>query len=280
MSVNATSVPADLLFYRCTSLSIAVRSIRAILLLPLSCFILFLGLQKRRQQRAFRTAAHADVFTFHLAVMELLWVFGFFCHICAEHLSILEIKTVGFWPASFTFYGEMLFHILTCAERYVAAVHPVVYLRAKGSCGVRIRNISIASVWLLCLILIGLSEALPIRTRTVPLYCLLVVTLTVTSSCSASVLCALVHPGPGDGGAERERLDRSKQRAFHTITAISGMQWFWFVGLLISTALTKTSLLNLSDACFIETSFGFCNLPSNLVMPLLFLLRAGKLSCF
>lgn len=279
MSVNATSISSDLQSHHCDNISIAVRSIRAILLLPLSTFILFLGLQKWRRQRSLDAASHSDIFTYHLAVMELLWVFGFLCHTCATYFGI-PLKDVGFWAASFTFYGEMFFHILTCAERYIAAVHPTTYLRLKGSCRVRIRTISLGSVWLLDLVLISLSKALTNRNGTILLFCLLVFTLIATTFCSVSVLCVLMHPGPGEGGAEKERVSQSKQRALYTITAISGMQWLWFTGLLVSTALTKTSVLSFSDACFIETSFGFCNLPSNLVLPLLYLLRAGKLPYF
>ncbi|KAJ4945014.1 hypothetical protein JOQ06_013553 [Pogonophryne albipinna] len=56
-------------------------------------------------------------------------------------------------------YGESLFHVLTCLERYLAVVRPIIYLRLRNVQGVRIRNISI-----------GLS-----------------------------VLCVLIRPGPGDG---------------------------------------------------------------------------------
>ncbi|KAJ4945170.1 hypothetical protein JOQ06_013706, partial [Pogonophryne albipinna] len=56
-------------------------------------------------------------------------------------------------------YGESLFHVLTCLERYLAVVRPIIYLRLRNVQGVRIRNISI-----------GLS-----------------------------VLCVLIRPGPGNG---------------------------------------------------------------------------------
>ncbi|KAK2899526.1 hypothetical protein Q8A73_012655 [Channa argus] len=105
------------------------------LLLPLSLHVLFLGLQRWWHQRSFATTSHSDILTYHSAAMELICVLG---------TSI---------------------HILTCVERYLAIVHPVIYVGLRQSRGVRIRNVSI-----------GLS-----------------------------VLCVLIRPGPGNMGVNREQ---------------------------------------------------------------------------
>lgn len=53
-----------------------------LILLPLFTFILYLGLQRWKQQRSVSTAAattsHSDVFTFHLVAMEMVTVSGSF----------------------------------------------------------------------------------------------------------------------------------------------------------------------------------------------------------
>ena len=92
---------------------------------------------------------------------------------------------------------------------------------------------------------------------------------------SLSVLSTLNRPGPGKRG-DRERVDQSKQRAFYTIVAILGALVLRFIGSLIWAVMFE---LELSTRCLIMALTSWINLPSSLVLPLLFLHRAGKLLC-
>lgn len=210
---------------------------RAVLLLPLSILVLYLGHQRWRQQRSFTTTCHSDIFTYHTAAMELIWVLGLALFFCGSTADLPEMITGGVCLSSMVFYGENFFHLLTCVERYLAVVHPITYLGLRKARGVRIRNISIGCVWPLSLVLASVIIIPKHPTVDAILsLCPLVLSLVVVSFCSLSVLHVLIRPGPGDRGRDKDRIDKSKQKAFVTITAITGVLWLWFGGLLVSIA--------------------------------------------
>ena len=78
-------------------------------------------------------------------------------------------------------------------------------------------------------------------------------------------------------GGNREHVDQSKQRAFNTIMLIMGVLMFSFGGTVIVLA---TTALPESEACLVILCTLWFDLPSRLVLPLLFLHRAGKLQCY
>lgn len=186
---------------------------------------------------------------------------------------------VGLCGVSMFFYAEILFHLMTCVERYLAVIHPVIYLGLRKERGVRIRNASIGCVWLLCFGSTGVTILYLPNYPSILLYCLLVVSVAVVSFCSFSVLCVLIGPGPGEGGRGKEQVDQAKDRAFHIITAITVVLWLWFVGLLVCIALISSPQLGPSSTCLVLACTGCLQLPGTLVLPLLYLHRAGKLPC-
>ncbi len=256
---------------------IAFNITNILLLLPLCVFILYLGLQRWRQQRSTSTAAmasHSDSFTYHLVAMELIGVLGYILCCCGIYSNHSVILLVGYCLCSSTWYGEMFFHILTCVERYLAVVHPITYLSLRGERGIRIRNISIGCVWLLCFVAacrITFEGALIIMDS-----CLLIFSFIVIFFCSLSVLCVLIRPGPGEQGGDRKSVDQSKQRAFYTIVAILGVLMLKCVWNLTWVVLNVSKK---SSDCVVMMSGVWLNLPSSLVLPLLFLHRAGTLVC-
>ena len=256
-------------------LSLCITSI--LLLLPLSILVLYLGLQRWRQQRSTSTAAmtsHSDSFTYHLVVMELFGVVGYALCCWGIHGANGNIIVVALHFWTFIWFGEMFFHNLTCVERYLAAVHPIIYLGLRRGRGVRIRNICIGCVWLLSF---GGTSIFTFEYISLAvIFCLLIFSLIVSVFCSLSVLCVLVRPGPGEQAADRERVDQSKMRAFYTIVAILGMFLWRFVWCLIWLALNVSKE---SSACVAIAVGIWFYLPSSLVLPLLFLQRAGTLAC-
>ena len=277
MSANSSSTNGTLdPLYHCFDvpvtffISVAFTATKFLLFVLLFFLVLHVGHRRRRQP------SHSDVFTFHMAAVELISVLGccFFC--CVFYSDLPQMKIVGFYALHIVFPGQTLFHTLTCVERYLAVVHPVTYLGLKQSGGVRIRNISCGCVWLLCF---GWSGVLALYVPTlpvVPFVSLLVISLLVVSFCSLSVLCVLIRPGPGEVGGDRERVDQSKQRAFCTIMAILGALLLMFAVYLGGSALYAASLLSYTDGCVAMSSALWSNLPSSLVLPLLFLHRVGK----
>eukprot|EP00064_Thunnus_orientalis_P025623 superscaffoldBa00013452_g26018 len=244
----------------------ALQVTNILLLLPLSILILYLGFHQRRV----KTASHSDFFTYHMVAMEIIGIFGsggFCCGLCMDSLRVM---TLGFYVCAIILPGHSHLHILTCVERYLAVVHPITYLGLRMEGGVRIRNITLGCVWLLCFGWVGLIILFRPEFPIIPFFCLFAVTLIVVCFCSLSVLCALRQPGPGGVGGDSQ----SKQRAFHTIIAIMGVLLFKFGGLLVFTGISLGS----NQCMFLTSAFWLC-VPSSLVLPLLFLNRAGKLTC-
>ncbi|KAK2899530.1 hypothetical protein Q8A73_012659 [Channa argus] len=262
------------------AISVSFVVAHVLFLVPVSILILYLGHRRWRQQRSFATTSHSDIFTYHSAVMELIFAVGHILYFCGEYFGLLGLMKVGFWGTATFYPAHTYFHILTCVERYLAVVHPVLYLRhLRQSGGVRIRNISTGCVWLLYCGWIGVEALHFPLLPYIPIFCLLVSSLVVMSFCSLSVLCVLLRRGPGQTSGNREQVDKTKQRAFQTITAITGVLWLFFLGVLVCNVLDNSHLLSYSDGCVVMLSGSWFSLPSSLVLPLLFLLREGKPLC-
>ncbi|GAA6225467.1 uncharacterized protein LOC121177396 [Lates japonicus] len=248
-----------------------------ILLLPLFIFVLYVGYQRWRKPRFVSTTVtnHSDVFTYNVVFMEMVSVLGCCLFSSGSLAGIKSMILVALDMFSITSPGQILFHLLTCVERYLAVVHPITYLGLRQSGGVRIRNISVACVWLICFGWFGISKVLVASFNSIATSCLLVFSIISVSFCSLSVLCVLIRPGPGDMGGDRERVDQTKRRGFYNITAIMGALMLRFVGILVSVMMS--SYVQTHTVCMVVFSGLWLTLPSSLVLPLLFLHRAGKL---
>jgi len=249
-----------------------------ILLMPLFILVLYVGYQRWRKQPSGSTemtTSNSDIFTYNVIVLELISLAGCCCYCYAIWTNVQSMMGVGRDLSFFTSSGQSLFHVLTCVERYLAVVHPITYWSLRQAGGVRIRNISIGCVWLLCLMILIVTKVFSRYTIMVMQSCFLVFLILVVSFCSLSVLWVLIRPGPGEGGRDREHADQSKRRAFHTITAIMVALWLRFVGVLAGV-LTSNST-HTPTLCAVVSSGAWLTMPGSLVLPLLFLHRAGKL---
>lgn len=251
---------------------------RAALLIPLSILVLGLGYQQRQQRHSM--TSHSNIFTYHTAAIELVWSFGSGLFFGGFSAGYQEIAVMGYFLAALSLFGENLFHLLTCVERYLAVVYPIIYRGFKGARGVRIRNVSAACVWLLSFVWSSFKTTNEDPTADISLFLFpLLLSLVGASFCSLSVLCALMRPGPGDRERGKEQVKQSKRKAFLTIAAITGVQWFWFLGSVVDTALDTSPLILPSVSCVMGATALWFNLPSSLVLPLLYLYKAGKPPC-
>lgn len=276
---NGSSVPFYLYCYVTGSSSLIYFSFlitNICILLPVCTFVLHCGHQRRQLKLLFSSSAalsHSDCFTFHLVAMEMIGLFG--CGACAAGIHELDsnLLMVGNFSFALAWFGETFFHVLTCLELYLAAVHPVSYRNRRNESGVRIRNASVGCVWLFCLVgmTLVMSEVFFIVS-----FCLLVLSLAVVAFCSVSVLCVLVHPGPGETSKDKEKMDQTKQRAFNMIAIILGVLLLRFS---FNIAWEVVYLSVGIKGCVIMTSCTWFNIPCSLVLPLLFLHRAGRLAC-
>ncbi|KAL4007510.1 hypothetical protein ACER0C_001362 [Sarotherodon galilaeus] len=244
------------------------------LIVPLSIPIIFHGIQQKRTNSPTATS-HSDIFTYHMTILSLIGVFG--CILCCLGIYSVHFNTVqaGFNLYAFTVYGEVFFQYLTCVERYLAVVHPITYLSLRNERGIMIRNISIGCIWMLSLIVMGLMM---IQELVIILnFFLGLLSVTIICYLTFSVLYILIRPGPGEQGVNRERFDQSKLRAFYTMVAILGVlllrfSWgIYWISLFLS---------NEGASCTAMISGVWFNLPCTLVLPVLFLYKAGKFVFF
>lgn len=243
-------------------------------MMPLFMLVLYVGCQRWRKQRS--GSSHLDIFTYNVIVLEMISLLAC-CLYCSGGLrNVLSLTWVALDIFNFTSNGQSAFHVLTCVERYLAVVHPITYMSLKQSGGVRIRNLSIGCVWLLCFAEVGKSKVLSASTNVNVHYCILIFFISIVTFCSFSVLWILIHPGPGKRDGDRECVDQSKRRAFYTITAIMGVLWMRFFSHLVVSVLSHTRFTYIK--CVARSSLSWLTIPGSLVLPLLFLNRAGKLA--
>lgn len=246
-----------------------------ILLIPLCIYVLYLGFNRWRKQRSGSTSdtsSHSDIITYNIVVMEMICVLGSCFYANGLFSNLITVK-VALYLWDMTVTGQNLFHILTCIERYLAVVHPVVYLRLRQSGGVRIRNISIGCVWLISVGSLGLLFH-PVKSF-LQLGFFILSFITVCF-CSLSVLRVLILPGPGDVSRNRGHVDQSKKRAFQSIMIILLALVIRLLSSVVN-ALQAETVLQPFCSCELMWTLGWLSWPSSLVLPLLFLHRAGKL---
>lgn len=235
--------------------------------LPLCIFILHHGFQ--RWQKNSSALKHFDFFSYHLAALQLIGVFGCFFCFCGFCGDYQQIVLVGYILYSTSCFGETYFHVFLCLEQYLAVVHPITYMSLRKERGMRIRNVSVSCAWALTALGTGLSNV--DHMTEVVIFMQEFAAAAVISFCCQSVLCGLIHPGSTIQA--KDKVDQSKQRAFYTIIVILGvlmlrLSWgvFW---VLLDMIYNKTS-------CQMVILNAWINVPSNLVIPFLFLQRAGK----
>lgn len=247
-----------------------------LVLFPLYVFILVTGFQRWRHQRsgpAGATMSHSDFFTYQMTIVEIFGVAGSVFYTLGAFIQSDTTILLGLYLFNMIFPGQSLFHVLTCAERYLAVVHAITYVHMRESVKLRVRNIGTVSVWLLCFGWIVLMKFYMPNYPTALVLACITFCLVVTCFFCLSVLRFLNRPRPGDN----LRVDPSKKRAFNMIVAITAVLLLRVLGLFVCFFITKLISLNQKDICVMMDSGIWLTVPSSLVLPLLFLHRAGKL---
>ncbi|XP_068443441.1 uncharacterized protein [Clinocottus analis] len=282
---NSSSINTYHFLQKCFDTTAGAFSITAftvtsiLLVLPLCIYVIYLGFQRMWQQRSGSKMSHFDIITFHMVFIELVNILGsvIFCYGVLTHHP--EVMVVGMCFFGINVSIQQFYHTLSCVERYLAVVHPVTYMGLKKGKGIRIRNISIGCVWLLSIadtVFLFMEDD---QFITIYSYCTSSIIFLVISFCSLSVLYVLVRPGPGAEGEGRQRVGQSKMRAFYTIMAILGVLLMRVMVITIHSVLLGSPHVGETERCGVFLSMAWLTLPSSLVLPLLFLNRAGKLLC-
>ncbi len=267
----------------CTWIFSASSFTNILLLLPISILVLILGFQrwKHRSVSSAAVMSLSDFYTYNMAVIELIGILGNIISIICRYFAHLSgMALVGYYMAVFPWSAQMLFPILNCVERYLAAVRPITYLRLRQGDGVRIRNISAGLIWLMCFVGMGFVAIMQDDLKHILLInaILMVFYLTAVTFFSLSVLFALIRPRPGEVSRDRERADQLKQKAIHIITITIAVLFLRFGGNLVCCVTGFTTLSQTVFCVSMATAVWF-SVPSTLVLPLLYLHKERKLSC-
>lgn len=270
------SLPSDAVcfFYGWSSIIFTTfRITYIVLLLPLSISILKQVSQKWRGNPSYFLSAsmsHCDCFTYHFVIMQLIGVVGCIIFSCGVFIQNFSITETGAYIFFSKWYGEVLFHVLTCLERYVAVVHPITYLSLRSERGIRIRNVTVAFVWLITL---GGLSLYRIENIIYWEQFFLILALVVIASCSIAVLWVLIRPRPGEQSEDRKKVDQSKQRVFFTIISTLGTLILRVaVNVAFEVVYCSTGLTD----CVILTSVYWFQLPSSLALPIFYLYKERR----
>jgi hypothetical protein len=218
----------------------------------------------------------SEVFTLNLAVSEILFCLSAVFVFVYMHLPIPPLLAIAGFFSGFIIPGRPLFQFCICFERYLAVVHPVVFLKYRP---LRYKVGCSGLVWLY---LIGFCfTTMWVKEQQIVIYyvslCEVMALLSLMLFCCLSVLRALKQPGPGEGERGRDGTNNMKMRAFKIILIImvsmmiNYLPWvmvFPFIG-----------ILDLGQFLYATYICLFISVVSGFVQPLLYLHRAGKLPC-
>lgn len=254
------------------TMAFAITSL--LVLLPLYIFILYKGVQQWRQQQTKTTIGHTDIFTYHMVVIELLSVIGSIVLTFGASTKLSWLLQMGVILLSLNYFGQVFFHVLTCAERYLAVVHPIIYLRLKNGKGIKIRNTGIGCFWLLCL---AWGSTITMHTKSYFNFIILLFTTLVLISISImNLLIVYVLIGLGPKGRRKQQSDPSKLKVLFTTMAILGTLLFRFLWSIASIVVMNSEHIEESKKCSFSISLLWVNIPSSLVLPVLFLQKERK----
>ncbi len=196
------------------------------------------------------------------------------CFVYAISHWALSLSKLKMFFVGFTITGRALFQCLICVERYLAVVHPVIFLKYKP---LRYRVICCTVAWIICLgscvVCINTlnDENRHLYTWFFSLQFLLF--LSIQLFCCVAVLRALKQSGPGDKKKEQNRM---KRRAFYMISITTASMVIIYGPYLIIGFITIMIKQLMDSLWFI----GFtCYILAGFVHPVLYLHHAGKLSC-
>ncbi|XP_029905168.1 P2Y purinoceptor 2-like [Myripristis murdjan] len=251
-------------------LYVVIHTVNLLLCFPSNAFILWLMVTRAGRVNA------SEFFSLNLTVSELLYGLSNICAFISVFYNVVSVAVASAFFSVFLFMGRPLFQTCICVERYIAVVHPVLFLQLKT---LKYRVVCCAAVWLLvlgaCIMqVLTLNNLILAQRCYIGVYLLL---FSVKLFCCLSVLRALRKPGPGTGGRDKEGSDKVKMKSFKVLLIIT-----------VSTVLTYLPfIITFTLYGFISqegvfASFGTCAffaVMTGFVHPFLYLHRMGKLPC-
>ncbi len=271
MNSNTTGSSKDITGpYKMGNLEIGIFSINALLGLPTHSYVIWLIV------KGTGSGVASEFFNLNLSVCEIGVCLDLMFFVLGNR--ILFIFPLALFFQGLTITGRALFQSLMCVERYLAVVHPVIFLKYKP---LRYRVICCTAAWIIicgsCLVCMFTLMSNNMIAHTWFFSTQFIIFLSIQLFCLVAVLRALKQSGPGDRGKQRERENHSKRRAFNLILITTVNMVITYVPIIISGVFII--LKNQYNLAFWAPGV-VCYVLAGFVQPVLYLHRAGKLSCF
>lgn len=227
-----------------------------------------------------RESLVSDFFILNLSVAEIM--FCCFSTLSYLHFFILgELSQQGVLNVAdgIAITGRPLFQCLMCVERYLAVIHPTVFLKYKP---LRYKLLCSAPAWLVILGSCLMCASVPRTEKSFNFFCTVsfVVWFSVMVFCCLAVLKALKQPGPGEGDRERGGTNNIiKMRAFRIILVILCTSLIYYLPVMMVPLfyLAYHSQMFLDFAILIVA---LIVVAAGFVQPILYLRRSRQLKCF
>ncbi len=251
-----------------TILDMCVYSIHFLFDLPTNCYVLWLIFKRAGGGIA------SEFFGINQCVCEIVFcLHSLFCLICSNYPWLSRLMELTWFLLGLGVTGHPLFQCLICVERYLAVVHPVIFLKYKP---LRYRVICCTVAWIItlgsCLYCVFTQALFHLYIWFFSLQFLLF--LFIQLFCCLAVLRALKQSGPGE--RKREEENRMKRRAFYIILITTVNMIVSYVPFIISGLFFILSQEYISEMFTVGL---FCFILAGFVQPVLYLHRTAKLSC-
>ncbi len=271
MNSNTTGSSKDITGpYIMSNLEICIFSINALFGIPTHSYVIWLIV------KGTGSGVASEFFNLNLSVCEIGVCLDLMFFVLGNR--ILFIFPLALFFQGLTITGRALFQCLMCVERYLAVVHPVIFLKYKP---LRYRVICCTAAWIIicgsCLVCMFTLMSNNVIAHTWFFSTQFIIFLSSQLFCLVAVLRALKQSGPGDRGKQRERENHSKRRAFNLILITTVNMVITYVPIIISGVFII--LKNQYNLAFWAPGV-VCYVLAGFVQPVLYLHRAGKLSCF
>ncbi|KAK9972200.1 hypothetical protein ABG768_025523 [Culter alburnus] len=240
--------------------------LNVVFILPVNCWILWLA---RRNVGVLSS----DFIILNQSVAEVIGNTSIIIFLFSVIINKKVIILISVYLCCTLIVGRPLFQTVFCVERYLAVVHPLVYLKyMKAS---RIKMSFVGLVWLIILIhgWFVMDSYPRIPTFYVGVF---IVMLVVCTSCSVMILWVLKRPKPGEGN-EKEAVYQLKRKAFVAVTVILITLVFGYGT--VSCVIVLRDKVPYHTYCSV-LGLSWCTLlPNTAVQPYLYLSKIGKLPC-
>ncbi|KAM7418316.1 hypothetical protein PAMA_015774 [Pampus argenteus] len=219
----------------------------------------------------------AEVLTVNTVFLELVYNLSFILTLYTYLNRDKNVALVVFFLQGSAFIARPLLLWCTCVERYVAVVHPVVFLRYKPL-RYKLRVLAVVWVFILTGTVVNFVLLRESEKRLILLLALYLGVLVVSLISSVFIIHFLKRPRPGDGGNKKKAEGGWSQhkKALRKVSFMVMMMIANYVPLVIAFATKKLFSDQYFYACVypIVISLGLIGSP---VQGFFFLHRMGKL---